>query len=135
MFYSIRHLTKFRYSTPVSESMMELRMNPRSEGLQRCLNFQVTVTPRTRVQSYRDYMGNVRDPPELVAGVNTQVYKAIAYVPKSTRVDSPVDDAPRNRQGVCQDYSHIMIALLRRMGIPCRYVSGYLFHKAGVPPT
>jgi transglutaminase-like putative cysteine protease len=77
----------------------------------------------------------LRDPLELVAGVNTHVYNAIAYVPKSTRVDSPVDDALRNRQGVCQDYSHIMIALLRRMGIPCRYVSGYLFHKAGVPPT
>ncbi len=46
-------------------------------------------------------------------------------------MDSPVDDALRNRKGVCQDYAHIMIALVRRMGIPCRYVSGYLFHKAG----
>src|ERR1035438_4966660 len=59
MFYSIRHLTQFRYSSPVSESTMELRMQPRSEGLQRCLSFQVTVTPRTRVQSYRDYLGNL----------------------------------------------------------------------------
>src|SRR5450432_1480473 len=58
MFYSIRHLTRFRYSSPVSESTMELRMQPRSEGLQRCLTFQLTVTPRTRVQSYRDYLGN-----------------------------------------------------------------------------
>ena len=58
MFYSIRHLTQFRYSSPVSESTMELRMQPRSEGLQRCLTFQVTVTPRTRVQIYRDYLGN-----------------------------------------------------------------------------
>ena len=59
MFYSIRHLTKFRYSSAVTESLMELRMHPRSEGLQRCLKFQVTVTPRTRVQSYRDYMANI----------------------------------------------------------------------------
>ena len=58
MFYSIRHLTRFRYSSPVSESTMELRMQPRSEGLQRCLTFQLTVTPLTRVQSYRDYLGN-----------------------------------------------------------------------------
>jgi transglutaminase-like putative cysteine protease len=68
---------------------------------------------------------------ELLMQVNSGVYRAISYVPKSTRVDSPVDDALRNRQGVCQDYSHIMLALVRRMGIPCRYVSGYLFHKAG----
>src|SRR5260370_32314554 len=59
MFYSIRHLTKFRYSSPVSESIMELRMQPRSEGAQRCLSFEVTVTPRTRVQTYRDHLGNV----------------------------------------------------------------------------
>ena len=59
MFYSIRHLTKFRYSRPVSESIMELRMHPRSEGVQRCLSFELNVTPKTRVQSYRDHLGNV----------------------------------------------------------------------------
>ncbi len=214
MFYSIRHLTKFRYSSPVSESIMELRMQPRSEGLQRCLSFQVEVAPRTRVQSYRDYLGNVvhhfdvpsahrhltiiaeatvdvtpaaslprqldgdawrqldahlaqgdfwellspshfalwtgmiqafaqelqvpsreaardRDPLQLVGGLNAAIYRSIAYVPKSTRVDSTVDHALESRRGVCQDYAHIMIALVRGLGIPCRYVSGYLFHRAG----
>jgi len=215
MFYSIRHLTKFRYSSPVSESVMEARMCPRSEGPQRCLSFKLTVTPRTRVNSHRDYLGNVvhhfdvpgahrnltilahsmvdvspraalpeelgtgawerldeelaagdfwetlapsrfarwtgrieefareldapaaaeardLDPMALVTRLSAQVHRAIAYVPKSTRVDSPVDDALENRAGVCQDYSHIMIALTRRMGLPCRYVSGYLFHREGV---
>ena len=33
------------------------------------------------------------------------------------------------RRGVCQDFAHIMIALVRRLGIPCRYVSGYLFQE------
>jgi transglutaminase-like putative cysteine protease len=73
----------------------------------------------------------LRDPLELVLELNSAVFDAIAYVPKSTHVDSPVDDALRKRQGVCQDFSHIMLALVRRVGIPCRYVSGYLFHKAG----
>ena len=49
VFYSIRHLTCFRYATPVSESLMELRMHPRTEGGQRCLSFQLSVEPRTRV--------------------------------------------------------------------------------------
>ena len=52
MFYSIRHLTKFRYSAPVSESIMELRMQPRTEATQRCLSFQLSVLPRTRVEQY-----------------------------------------------------------------------------------
>src|SRR6202162_299273 len=58
MFYSIRHLTRFRYKTPVSESLMELRMHPRTEGGQRCLSFQLSVDPRTRIYEYRDYLGN-----------------------------------------------------------------------------
>jgi transglutaminase-like putative cysteine protease len=52
-----------------------------------------------------------------------------AYVPQSTKVDSPIDEALNTRQGVCQDFAHIMIALVRRLNVPCRYVSGYMFHR------
>ncbi len=72
-----------------------------------------------------------RDPLEFVLNLNALLYSKIAYVPKSTSVDSPIDHALESRQGVCQDFAHIMIGLTRRIGIPCRYVSGYLFHKAG----
>ena len=58
MFYSIRHLTQFRYDSPVSESLMEARMHPRTEGPQRCLSFQLSVDPRAMVYQYRDYLGN-----------------------------------------------------------------------------
>ena len=214
MYYSIRHLTKFRYSAHVSESLMEARMQPRSDGAQRCLSFQLMVQPKARVQFYRDYLGNMvhhfdvpgrhkqlsivadalvdvqpalslpaslgendcdemeymiaagdyiemlmpshfgqstellekfareldvesrdkarqRDPLELVLNLNALLYSKIAYVPKSTQVDSPIDHALESRRGVCQDFAHIMIGLTRRIGIPCRYVSGYLFHKEG----
>jgi transglutaminase-like putative cysteine protease len=44
-------------------------------------------------------------------------------------VDSPIDLALSTRTGVCQDFAHIMITLVRtKLRIPCRYVSGYLFH-------
>src|SRR5258708_6595926 len=58
MYYSIRHLTKFLYSNPVSESMMEMRMHPRSDQNQRCLTFHLSVSPRCRVFSYRDHLAN-----------------------------------------------------------------------------
>src|SRR5580698_9988097 len=58
MFYSIRHLTQFRYDLPVSESLMELRMHPRTEGAQRCLSFELSIDPRAQVDYYRDYLGN-----------------------------------------------------------------------------
>jgi transglutaminase-like putative cysteine protease len=68
------------------------------------------------------------NPLELVLRINQGVYDAFEYVPNSTKVDSPIDEALESRQGVCQDFAHIMIALLRQLRIPSRYVSGYLYH-------
>jgi transglutaminase-like putative cysteine protease len=208
MFYSIRHCTRFRYSAPVSESLMEVRMHPRTEGAQRCLTFQLSVSPKTRVTSYRDYLGNTihhfdvpghhqeltivaealvdslthdelsplgpeawreldatvaegdywemlapshftqpsdllqelsrelnvkrrSDPLNLLLELNASIYQAFEYMPQSTHVDSPIDDAIRTRTGVCQDFAHIFLALARELRVPCRYVSGYLYHGPG----
>ena len=204
MFYRIRHLTQFRYDSPVSESLMELRMHPRTEGRQRCLSFDLAVDPRAQIFTYRDYLGNSihhfdvprrhlqlrivtesllevqdqpplplrlepsawaeldqlaaagdygemlmpsqfalptdallglardlaierrADPLSLLRELNSAMHDWFDYVPKATHVDSPIDQAIENRQGVCQDFAHIMIALVRHVKIPCRYVSGYL---------
>src|ERR1700753_2104180 len=58
MNYFVRHLTKFSYKSEVSESIMETRMHPRSDQNQRCLTFQLSVTPRCRAFSYRDHLSN-----------------------------------------------------------------------------
>jgi transglutaminase-like putative cysteine protease len=61
--------------------------------------------------------------------LNEQLYNHFEYVPKSTKADSPIDLALLTHAGVCQDFAHIMITLVRsKLRIPCRYVSGYLFH-------
>ena len=203
-FYSIRHLTKFRYGVPVRESVMETRMHPLSDASQRCLTFSLSVSPRCRVFSYKDHLGNnvhhfdipgghsqlvivaealveqqpPPHPPDALAAsawqlldnlvaqgdywemllpsefskptaalmglvdrfhlcrrddpltvlrdLNEQVYNYFNYLPRSTRADSPIDEAIESRKGVCQDFAHTMIALVRYLRIPCRYVSGYL---------
>ena len=58
MFYSIRHTTRFRYSNPVRESVMEIRMQPRSEGNQSLRNFQISTNPRAQLFAYTDNFGN-----------------------------------------------------------------------------
>jgi transglutaminase-like putative cysteine protease len=69
------------------------------------------------------------DPLSVLHQLNEQMYHHFEYVPKSTKVDSPIDLALLTHAGVCQDFAHIMIALVRsKLRIPCRYVSGYLFH-------
>lgn len=71
-----------------------------------------------------------RDTPlALLTELNEAIYNSFNYVPNSTNVDSPIDHALHSRQGVCQDFAHIMIALVRPLHIPCRYVSGYMFHR------
>src|ERR1700676_2694371 len=59
MFYAIRHFTSYRYSHFAWQSMMEVRMHPRSEGNQRCFVFQLSVNPRARIFSYTDSRGNL----------------------------------------------------------------------------
>ena len=69
------------------------------------------------------------DPLTVLHHLNQQIYEYFDYQPKSTKVDSPIDVALGTKTGVCQDFAHIMIALVRsKLRIPCRYVSGYLFH-------
>jgi transglutaminase-like putative cysteine protease len=208
MYYSILHKTRFRYSAPVRESITEVRMQPRSEGAQRCLSFRLATAPPAMAHSYTDCYGNIvhhfdvpaphkqititaesivilppppplpealspaawaeldaltaaedhwdflapsrfttptallvelaqelelrrrDDPLSLLRELNGRLYGAFAYEPGHTEVDSPIDVALAARRGVCQDYAHVMIALVRSLAIPCRYVSGYLFHRA-----
>jgi transglutaminase-like putative cysteine protease len=68
-----------------------------------------------------------RSPLAFLQDIASGVHRSFSYVKKSTAVNSPIEDALRSRQGVCQDFAHIMIALVRNARIPCRYVSGYLY--------
>lgn len=51
---------------------------------------------------------------------------AITYTPGSTYVGMDVNEVFARKTGVCQDYAHLMVAMCRSVGIPARYVSGYL---------
>jgi transglutaminase-like putative cysteine protease len=214
MRYTVRHVTCFTYDTPVTESVMEARMQPRTDAFQRCLRFALTTAPAARVMMYQDHDENAvhhfdipgrharltvsadalvdclppeplpdrlgadawgalaalrlsgqwfefltpsafarptpllesfatelslprrdgeggpraerGDPLVLLRRVMDEVYTRLEYRPQTTRVDSPIDEALMERGGVCQDFAHLCIALMRRAGIPSRYVSGYL---------
>ncbi|MFP4312499.1 MAG: transglutaminase domain-containing protein [Nitriliruptoraceae bacterium] len=52
------------------------------------------------------------------------------YLPGATRIGTPVEEILTARRGVCQDFAHLALALLRSLGVPARYVSGYLFAAA-----
>ena len=59
MVYTVTHLTIYKYSDAITDSTMELRMQPRSDGNQRCRRFTLDISPEIKTAFYRDYLGNV----------------------------------------------------------------------------
>lgn len=70
----------------------------------------------------------VKDRPllEAVVDFNARIFRDFKFDPRATTVATPVDEVFKKRRGVCQDFAHLAIACLRSLGLPARYVSGYL---------
>ncbi len=204
MLLGIQHRTELTYGDRVSESVMELRVMPRSDKNQTLRAFQLKVGPEAPVFSHRDWMDNQahhftivsfhdrvlivagatvethpklvelaraadplpledlnprfqdflgflgpvqRDPrlvqfaeqvglfqctraAEAVMLVTSRLQERLEYKKGVTASNTTVSDALDVGQGVCQDFSHLGLALLRMVGIPARYVSGYLYRDA-----
>lgn len=65
-------------------------------------------------------------PQEAVLAVCQWVHTEMEYVPGTTGVHTSAVEAWNEKKGVCQDYAHLSLVMLRSLGIPSRYVSGYL---------
>jgi transglutaminase-like putative cysteine protease len=69
---------------------------------------------------------------EGVCDLNRRIHRDFTFDPKATDVTTPVERVLYQRRGVCQDFAQVMIACLRSLGLPARYVSGYL--ETAPPP-
>jgi transglutaminase-like putative cysteine protease len=63
---------------------------------------------------------------EAVMELTTRIHGELTYDPRATTIATPLQQVLEQRRGVCQDFAHLQIACLRALGLPCRYVSGYL---------
>jgi transglutaminase-like putative cysteine protease len=193
----IVHSTRYLYSGPIAETVMEVRLQPMDGAGQRCLEFSLELSSGIKARSYIDGYGNhvhyfnlvrphhrlsvisrsivetglepdskpgeelvhdflrFRSPVKDVEGVRELARRHAVSDPSSpesvenalddltltisreftydravTNVYTVVDDVLALRAGVCQDFAHLFIAVARAMGVPARYVSGYI-HFAG----
>jgi len=204
MLLRICHTTRFEYQMPAYQSHNEVRMRPLEGAGQRCLKFELEITPYASVFEYDDYYGNrvhafsihsphstltvaarsvverlpipqlaavpmsfgdflledharyqaeydflsasrhvpfsepmrkffwlsKPDPSEDVAAYANRIVVFVrdqfVYEPGMTKVQSTADEILTVGSGVCQDFAHLTIGVLRLAGIPARYVSGYL---------
>jgi transglutaminase-like putative cysteine protease len=58
--------------------------------------------------------------------LNNRIYAEFKFDSRATTIGTPVLEVLRHRHGVCQDFAHLMVGCLRSLGVPARYVSGYL---------
>jgi transglutaminase-like putative cysteine protease len=190
---SITHRTRYRYTSEVIESQMEVRLRPWEGPGQRVHDFQLEVRPAARVRTYMDGLGNrvqhfnrlephdelevvsrstvetwtaevappldlfpvdlllfrppvldtaavrrlgrrarlgdpgsAHDVVEALDRIAAVVASTLTYMPDVTTVSSDVEEVLKLGRGVCQDFAHVFIAVARTVGIPCRYVSGYV---------
>ena len=88
------------------------------------------------VPMYADYAGSCfpagRPLLEGVMELTGRIYRDFQFDPEATTISTPIDEVFKNRRGVCQDFAHLEIACLRSLGIPARYVSGYI--ETNPPP-
>ena len=91
MYYAVTHLTLYKYSHAITDSVMEVRMHPRSDGHQRCLRFNLEVAPKSKVFSYRDYLGNTINTFNVPGAHERLAVKAEAVV--EVREQPPLPDA------------------------------------------
>ncbi|MFJ8108900.1 transglutaminase N-terminal domain-containing protein [Streptomyces sp. NPDC096132] len=84
-----------------------------------------TTVPPKLVKKARKAVAGL-DPHETAVAVSSLVADRVAYLPGATGVNTSAAEAWEQGAGVCQDIAHLTIALLRGLGLPTRYVSGYL---------
>jgi transglutaminase-like putative cysteine protease len=70
--------------------------------------------------------GEGRPLSEAARELMQRIHADFEYESEATDVSTPVLEALQMRKGVCQDFAHIMLACLRSLGLPARYVSGYM---------
>lgn len=68
---------------------------------------------------------------DALRDLTCRIQRDFVYDPAATEVTTPVVEVLQLRRGVCQDFAHLMISALRSLGLPARYVSGYILN---VPP-
>ena len=82
----------------------------------------------TLIHALEHHRGGVR---ALLHHLNERIFLRMKFDAEATAVDTSADAAFEAGHGVCQDFTHIFIAVCRGLGLPARYVSGHLFRRDG----
>lgn len=86
---------------------------------------QLTM-PSEEIMKETASIPKMKDAYEQAMEISHRVNELMEYVPNSTILGTTASNAFNEKKGVCQDFAHIMIAMCRYMGVPARYVNGFI---------
>jgi transglutaminase-like putative cysteine protease len=125
--------------SPPWESVRDRAQKDRSPDGLRAFEFTLDSPHVRRAENLLDYAAPCFAPGrpllEAVYELTRRIHDDFKYEPGSTTIATPLDRVIETRRGVCQDFAHLEIGMLRSLGIPARYVSGYVQNSqpAGKP--
>ena len=91
------------------------------------LSYPETITSQKKINAILKKINCVDKPIiQIAQGCNEYVFKNFAYTKGITNITTTLDEILEIKKGVCQDFAHLLLQLLRTAGIPSRYVSGYV---------
>lgn len=204
--YSIKHITRYTYTSPVIDSANQILLYPLEDELQEVENHNLHISYNPQIDVYQDFFGNraglftivvphnelniiseikvithpvnnpaenmpaedqwnhlalIRDvytyqdflikesfaksnevlgvvnerlnriatPFQVAQELSSLIYDRFEYKKGITSVETKLDEVWELQGGVCQDFAHMLLVMLRMAGIPSRYVSGYICPK------
>ena len=86
-----------------------------------------SIEKQQTIQEFCDEVYNPSGPVAAVVEKSSEyIFKNFKYTKGITTIESTVDEILEHQEGVCQDFAHVLLQILRTLNIPCRYVSGYI---------
>lgn len=116
--------------TSVHRVEVSRQAEPRAESLSKLAPFLFASPYCTLSPEFASYgrrsLSKERRFEVSVLELTERLFQDFTYDAEATTIDTPVSEFFQFRRGVCQDFAHLMVSMLRSLGIPARYVSGYL---------
>jgi transglutaminase-like putative cysteine protease len=125
---------RFPYQSMTIMAQGVVEINPESEqGIEDDLNPYIFLQPtqstlcNAEMKAFaHQYVPATPTRNDLI-DLSAAILEHMPYTPEATSVHTSAIDAFSHQQGVCQDHSHVMIAMCKALGLPARYISGYLY--------
>lgn len=119
----------FEDSVPWEEVLQEVKSLDQQDAIETIL-FSYASDYSKPDKMFADYarasFSEGRPIVEAIKDLTSRIHQDFEYDPRTTNVATPIEQVMEQKSGVCQDFAHLEIACLRSLGLPARYVSGYL---------